>query len=89
MKDTTCNENILFLVCTILYLKVGELLNEIVGGSGHEVKEDVLLYVSVLVNKALYTVGDGPCVVLDTELHLPLPPVLPLHVLRVTLKLRV
>lgn len=80
-------DNILFLVCGTLYLKVGELLNKIVGGSGHKVKEDVLLYVSVLVDKALNTVGDGPCVVLDTKLHLPLPPVLPLQVLRVTLKL--
>ena len=75
-----------------LGLKVPEFaqfLHEAAPRVEQDVEEDVLLSIPVLVHEAGDVVKHAAGVVADTELLVPPTPVLPLHIVRVGLELRV
>lgn len=52
----------------------------------HEIKELVLLYVFVLLQKTIYIVDHIPGIVFDPELHFPTPSVVTANVIDVRIK---
>ena len=70
-------------------LKLSQLLHQLILRPAHEVEEQILLGISVLVDEPGDRVGDVAGVVADPELGLPAAPVVALGVVRVRVELLV